>query len=172
MNFCLLWGNINMVIFRQATFNDVEHIHKLLNDYAKEGLMLPRSRNAIYENLRDYILAVENNRLLGCGALHFVWDRLAEIRSIAVEPTLKKTGIGRQLIEHLEKEGVERGVTMFFALTYQPGFFAKCDYIETAKDKLPQKVWKECVYCPQYPYCNEIAFVKTTVDYEPSDIKF
>ncbi len=161
-----------MIVFRPATFNDVEHIHQLLNDYAHEGLMLPRSRNAIYENLRDYILAVENNRLLGCGALHFVWDRLAEIRSLAVEPSLKKTGIGRQIIEHLEKEGVERGVTMFFALTYQPGFFAKCDYIETAKDKLPQKVWKECVYCPQYSYCNEIAFVKTTVDYEPSQIKF
>lgn len=72
----------------------------------------------------------------------------------------------------MEKEGIERGVTMFFTLTYQPGFFAKCDYIETAKDKLPQKVWKECVYCPQYPYCNEIAFIKTTVDYEPSQIKF
>ena len=100
--------------------------------------MLPRARNAIYENLRDYILAVENNRLLGCGALHFVWDRFAEIRSLAVEPSLQKTGIGRQLVEHLEKEGIERGVTMFFTLTYQPGFFAKCDYIETAKDKLPQ----------------------------------
>lgn len=134
-----------MIVFRPATFSDVEHIHKLLNYYAKEGLMLPRARNAIYENLRDYILAVENNRLLGCGALHFVWDRFAEIRSLAVEPSLQKTGIGRQLVEHLEKEGIERGVTMFFTLTYQPGFFAKCDYIETAKDKLPQKVWKECV---------------------------
>ena len=107
--------------------------------------MLPRARNAIYENLRDYILAVENNRLLGCGALHFVWDRFAEIRSLAVEPSLQKTGIGRQLVEHLEKEGIERGVTMFFTLTYQPGFFAKCDYIETAKDKLPQKVWNACI---------------------------
>ena len=56
-----------MIVFRPATFSDVEHIHKLLNYYAKEGLMLPRARNAIYENLRDYILAVENNRLLGCG---------------------------------------------------------------------------------------------------------
>ena len=51
-----------MIVFRPATFSDVEHIHKLLNYYAKEGLMLPRARNAIYENLRDYILAVENNR--------------------------------------------------------------------------------------------------------------
>lgn len=161
-----------MIIFRPATFADVEHIHKLLNYYAHESLMLPRSRNSIYENLRDYVLAVENNRLLGCGALHFVWDRFAEVRSVAVEPSLKKTGIGRQIVQHLEKEGIERGVTMFFTLTYQPGFFAKCDYIETDKDKLPQKVWKECVYCPQYPYCNEIAFIKTTVDYVPSKMQF
>ena len=119
-----------------------------------------------------YIVAIENNRLIGCGALHFVWDRLAEIRSLAVDPERKTSGIGRNIVHLLEKEGIERGVKMFFTLTYQPGFFAKCDYIETAKEKLPQKVWKECVYCPQYPYCNEIAFVKTTVDYEPGDIMF
>ncbi len=161
-----------MIVYRTATFSDVENIHSLLNHYAKEGLMLPRSRNAIYENLRDYIIAVEGNRLVGCGALHFVWDRLAEIRSLAVDPQLKKSGIGREIVRRLEEEGVARGVTMFFSLTYQPGFFSKCDYIETAKDKLPQKVWKECVYCSLYPYCNEIAFVKTTVDYEPSQVKF
>ena len=66
-----------MITYRQAKFDDVENIHKLLNDYAKEGLMLPRSRNAIYENLRDYIVAVQGSHLVGCGALHFVWDRLS-----------------------------------------------------------------------------------------------
>lgn len=75
-----------MIIYRSATFDDVEKLHKLLNDYATEGLMLPRSRNSIYENLRDYVVAVENNHVVGCGALHFVWDRLAEIRSLAVDP--------------------------------------------------------------------------------------
>lgn len=95
--------------------------------------MLPRSRNTIYENLRDYILAVENNRLLGCGALHFVWDRFAEIRSLAVEPSLQKTGIGRQLVEHLEKEGIEHGVTMFFTLTYQPGFLPSAIILKRRK---------------------------------------
>lgn len=160
-----------MIIYRQATFDDVESIHKLLNDYAKEGLMLPRSRNAIYENLRDYIIAVDGSgRFLGCGALHFVWNKLAEIRSLAIVPNMKKTGIGRVLVSKLEEEGVARGVKMFFSLTYQPGFFSKCDYVETAKDKLPQKVWKECVHCSLYPYCNEIAFVKTTVDYEPEEL--
>ena len=92
-----------MITYRQAKFDDVENIHKLLNDYAKEGLMLPRSRNAIYENLRDYIVAVQGSHLVGCGALHFVWDRLAEIRSLAVDPELKCTGIGKKLVELLEK---------------------------------------------------------------------
>lgn len=160
-----------MITYRSATFSDVENIHKLLNDYAREGLMLPRSRNSIYENLRDYVIAVDAaGNMLGCGALHFVWDKLAEIRSLAVAPNLKKSGIGRQLVAKLEEEGIARGVKMFFSLTYQPGFFSKCDYVETDKAKLPQKVWKECVYCPLYPDCNEVAFVKTTLDYQPGDI--
>ncbi len=160
-----------MIIYRTATFDDVEEIHKLLNDYAKAGLMLSRSRNAIYENLRDYIIAVDDEgKFLGCGALHFVWDKLAEIRSLAVIPSLTKTGIGRELISKLEEEGTQRGVKMFFSLTYQPGFFHKCDYIETDKEHLPQKVWKECVHCPLYPHCNEIAFVKTTSDFKPGDV--
>ena len=92
-----------MITYRRATFDDVENIHKLLNDYAHEGLMLPRARNAIYENLRDYIVAIENNRLIGCGALHFVWDRLAEIRSLAVDPERKTSGIGRNIVHLLEK---------------------------------------------------------------------
>ena len=91
-----------MIIYRQAKFSDVENLHRLLNDYAREGLMLPRSRNSIYENLRDFVVAVENNRLLGCGALHFVWDKLAEVRSMAIEPSLKKQGIGRKIVKTLE----------------------------------------------------------------------
>ena len=102
-----------MVIYRSATFDDVEKLHKLLNDYAAEGLMLPRSRNSIYENLRDYVVAVENNLVIGCGALLFVWDRLAEISSLAVDPERKTQGIGRKMVELLEAEGIERGVDMF-----------------------------------------------------------
>lgn len=105
-----------MITYRRATFDDVENIHKLLNDYAHEGLMLPRARNAIYENLRDYIVAIENNRLIGCGALHFVWDRLAEIRSLAVDPERKTSGIGRNIVHLLEKEGIEqRRKNVFYA---------------------------------------------------------
>ncbi len=149
--------NIN---FRFATFDDVESMHKILNDYAKAGLMLPRARNSIYENLREYVVADLDGAIIGIGALHFVWERLAEIRSLAIIPDYKKHGIGKQIVELLEKEGLARGVNMFFTLTYQPGFFAKCGYELTPKEELSPKVWKECVHCPQYPTCDEIALVK------------
>lgn len=146
--------------FRPATFDDVESMHKILNDYAKEGLMLPRARNSIYENLREYIVAEVDGNTIGIGALHFVWDRLGEIRSLAIVPGYKKLGVGKKIVEFLEQEGLARGVTMFFTLTYQPVFFEKCGYELTPKEELSPKVWKECVHCPQYPTCDEIALVK------------
>ena len=146
--------------FRHAVFEDVEPLHKLLNDYAGEGLMLSRSRNSIYENLRDYIVAIEDGKLVGVGALHMVWNRLAEVRSLAIVPDNKNRNIGRELVKRLETEGKKLGVDTFFALTYQPGFFAKCGYNEVPNDSLPQKVWKECVHCPKYPYCDETAMIK------------
>ncbi len=155
-----------MTSFRKATFDDVESIHKLCNHYAAQNLMLPRSRNSIYENLRDYVVAIQDDQVIGCGAVHFVWNRLAEIRSLAIDPSLVKTGIGKDIVGRLEKNALERGTKMFFTLTYQPGFFKKCGYTESDKEKLPQKVWKECVYCPQYPYCNELALVKVLSGYE------
>ncbi len=147
--------------YRTAVFQDVEQMHKLLNDYAQEGLMLPRSRNNIYENIRDYIVAMdEQDNLIGVGALHMVWDRLAEVRSLAVNKNYKKQGIGKTIVEKLEKAGETLGVETLFTLTYQPGFFEKCGYSQVPNDSLPQKVWKECIYCPKYPYCDEIALIK------------
>lgn len=148
------------ISYRPATFDDVEPMHKILNDYAKEGLMLPRARNAMYESLREYVVAEIDGEIVGIGALHFVWDRLAEIRSLAVIPKYKIHGIGKKIVELLEEEGLARGVNMFFTLTYQPGFFNKCGYEIAQKESLSPKVWKECVHCPQYPNCDEIALTK------------
>lgn len=160
-----------MLEFRKAKFDDVEPIHKLCNHYAAQNLMLPRSRNSIYENLRDYVVAVKDGQVVGCGAVHFVWNRLAEIRALAVDPSMIRSGVGKEIVQRLEKNAEERGTKMFFTLTYQPVFFQKCGYVESDKEKLPQKVWKECVYCPQYPYCNEQAFVKILPGYEAPDNK-
>jgi amino-acid N-acetyltransferase len=146
--------------FRKPTFKDVEAIHKLVNDYAEKGLMLARSRNVLYETLRDMIVAEEDGRLVGIGALHLVWDELAEVRALAVAPEAVRKGVGRVLVAKLTEEAKELGVKTLFALTYQPEFFAKQGFAEANKDKLPHKVWKECINCPKFPNCDEIAMIK------------
>lgn len=149
-----------LVLYRKATFKDVEAIHKIVNDYALQGVMLSRARNTIYETLREYILAERDGEVIGLGALHLVWDELAEVRSLAVVPASVKAGVGREIVNRLLEEASELGVKTVFALTYQPEFFAKLGFEEVAKETLSPKVWKECINCPKFPHCDEIAVVK------------
>lgn len=148
------------MIFRKAKFSDVEGILKLINDYAEQGLMLARSRNTLYEGLREFILAEEDGQVVGVAALHLVWAELGEIRALAVHPSKIKAGVGRKIVDMLTEEARELGVKTLFALTYQPGFFAKLNFKEVTKESVPHKMWKECINCPKFPNCDEIAMVK------------
>ncbi len=147
--------------YRKATFDDVEAIFALVNDYAGDGVMLARSRNTLYETLRDMIVAEdETGTIVGVGGLHLLWDRLAEVRTMAVSPQLTRRGIGGEIVRRLMAEGRTLGVKKFFTLTYKPGFFQTLGFHTVTKDALPQKVWKDCIDCPKFPNCDEIAMVK------------
>ncbi len=148
------------MIYRKATFADVEAMHKLINDYAAQGLMLGRSRNVFYESLRDFIIAEEDGNILGVGALHLIWDELAEVRAMAIDSTVTNQGVGREIVSRLVEEAKLLGIKAVFTLTYQPGFFAKLGFQEIPKEQLSQKVWKECINCPKFPNCDEIALVR------------
>lgn len=145
--------------FRKAKMSDAEGIYKLINDYANKGLMLARSRSAIYEHLREFTVAVLGDTLVGVGGLHIIWEDLAEVRALAIAERFVKTGVGRRLVGVLLEEAKEIGIPTVFALTYQPGFFQKCGFSVISKDQLPQKVWKECINCPKFPDCDEIAVI-------------
>lgn len=146
---------------RKARMSDVESIHRLINEYAGQGLMLGRSRNMLYENLREFTVVEEEGRFLGTGALHIIWEDLAEIRALALEPDCQRRGIGRRLVEALIEEARSLEIGTVFALTYQTEFFAKCGFRMVAKEDMPQKVWKECINCPKFPHCDEVAMVMT-----------
>ncbi|WP_416195921.1 N-acetyltransferase [Selenomonas sp.] len=147
--------------YRKATFADIEAIFALVNDYAGDGVMLARSRNTLYETLRDMIVAEDDaGEIVGVGGLHILWDRLAEIRTMAVSPRLMRHGIGGEIVRRLMAEGRTLGVEKFFTLTYKPGFFQTLGFHTVTKDALPQKVWKDCIDCPKFPNCDEIAMVK------------
>lgn len=147
--------------YRKATFQDVEAIIELVNAYAADGVMLARSRNTLYETLRDMIVAVtDEGKLVGVGGLHVIWDRLAEIRTLAVSLDMTRQGIGAEIVRRLIEEGDALGVEKYFTLTYKPGFFQTMGFQAITKEELPHKVWKECIDCPKFPNCDEIAMVR------------
>ena len=148
------------MIYRKPKFADVEDIYALVASYASEGVMLARSRNTLYETLRDMIVAEDEGRVVGVGALHITWDAMAEVRTMAVAPEFTRRGIGAQIVSRLLEEGRALGVKKFFTLTYRPGFFQTLGFVTVSKDKLPQKIWKECIDCPKFPDCDEIAMEK------------
>lgn len=143
--------------FRKAVIADVPQIQALINHYAEQGLMLPRSLHSLYGGLREFIVVENDDRIIGVGALYIVWHDLAEIRSLAIAPDAVKNGLGSKIVQLLIQEAKSLGVPQVFTLTYQPGFFNKCGFEEIAKEDLPNKVWKDCLDCPQFPNCDEIA---------------
>ncbi|SNR79228.1 N-acetyltransferase [Desulfurobacterium atlanticum] len=142
---------------RKATIKDAEAIQFLINEYAKQGLMLPRSLNSIYENIRDFFVYEEDGKILGVCALTVVWDNLAEIRSLAVHPEKRKQGIGRTLIKACLEDAKHLQITRIFTLTYQSEFFKKLGFKEIDKNTLPQKIWRDCINCVKFPNCDETA---------------
>jgi len=147
-------------MIRKAKISDVKQIHKLINFYADKDYMLPRSLNELYEHIRDFFVKVERGKVIGCCALHISWEDLAEIKSLAVEQKFKGKGIGALLVRKCLDGCKEMGVQKVFVLTYIPEFFEKFDFKAIDKEKLPHKIWSECINCPHFPDCNEVALIK------------
>ena len=113
----------------------------------------------MYDNLRDYFVYVEDGKIAGTGALHICWEDLAEIRSVCVVESSRKRGIGRKIVNACLEEAKGFEVDKVFLLTYKDGFFKKCGFSIVDKKDLPQKIWSDCIKCPKFPECDEIAMV-------------
>jgi amino-acid N-acetyltransferase len=148
-------------MIRKATFVDVKAIQSLVNNYADSGQMLPRTLNELYEHLRDFHVCEDNGSLVGVCALHVSWDRLAEVRSLAVRQDRIKHGIGTELVRQCLAEASELRVDRVFVLTYQAGFFRKLGFIDVDKKELPHKIWTDCLNCVKFPDCDESALIFT-----------
>ena len=143
----------------KARISDATQMHKLINYFADKGEMLARSLSEIYENIRDYFVTRQGERVIACAALHVSWSDLAEIKSVAVTEDSQKQGIGDQLIEACLREAKELGIPTVFCLTYKPAFFEKVGFSQIDKAELPHKVWGECYRCPKFPDCDEVALI-------------
>ncbi len=124
------------LILRKAVMSDIHDVLQLINAYAADGIMLPRTEFEMSENIRDFSVAYMGPRLAGCGALHFYTPTSAEVRSLAVNPALKSQGVGRKIIQHLEGEALENGLHAIFAFTYVTDFFQKLGFHEVERGEL------------------------------------
>lgn len=145
---------------RKARLPDTPQLLALINGYAAQGIMLPRTEFEMAENIRDFTVVSSGPDLVACGALHFYTPQAAEVRSLAVHPAMKGRGVGRALVETLVAEAAAFGITSVFAFTYVPRFFRKLEFVEVDRAELPLKAWKDCLRCPKFQCCDEIAMLR------------
>ena len=149
-------------MIRKAVIEDVTSIHRLLNDCAEQGLLLPRPLSELYDHLRDHFVVEDNQTgraLIGVSALGISWEDLAEIRSLAVSEDHRGQGLGSRLVETCLEEARVLGLKRVFVLSYVPELFIKMGFKEVEKSVLPHKVWADCLRCPKFPDCDETALM-------------
>jgi len=145
----------------KATLHDIPAMQALVVSEIKDGIILNRSEDEVATNIRSYVLAKEEGKIVGYTALHIHSKRVAEIRSLIVDANYRGKHIGQKMVEFTLQEakilGVEEDVLV---LTYLPDFFTKLGFIEISKEGIPEhKIWADCIKCIHFPVCNEIALV-------------
>ena len=159
-------------MIRPAQVTDVPEMAQLINQYAARNLMLARPVNQIYEHLRDYCVVEESGKVAGCAGLQILWYDLAEIRSVAVHKDFHGKGIGRQMVEYQLAQAKALGIHQVFMLVLPDGPMAaiggKLGFREVSKETFPQKVWNDCLNCPKFTECDEIALITEAAPKTPS----
>ena len=145
---------------KKAVIEDIKAIHQILNHYAGQGILLPRSLSELYDHLRDYFVLegdFNGGLIHGVCGLGICWEDLAEIKSLAINESQHGKGFGGQLVETCLDDARSLGLRRVFTLTYVPEFFKRLGFKEVEKSTLPHKIWSDCLKCPKFPDCDETA---------------
>jgi len=145
----------------KATLSDIPEMQAMVEQEVKDGIILERNFDEVATNIRSYVLAKVDNKLVGYAALHLHSARLAEIRSLIVLDEYRGQNIGQQIVEFTLEEAKALEVSgEVLVLTYLPQFFIKMNFIEISKESIPEhKIWADCIKCIHFPICNEISLV-------------
>jgi amino-acid N-acetyltransferase len=153
------------VTLRPARRADADAIVRLVNGYAAEGIMLPRSLDSVVHALDDFIVAVDRRgKLVGCGALKEYSPSLAEVSSLAIVREAHGTGLGKRIVRQVEELSLKRGITELFALTLTPAFFESAGYVLADRAAYPEKIRRDCLRCPRRIRCDEICVSRSVAE--------
>jgi amino-acid N-acetyltransferase len=150
-----------MIELVKAKLSDIPQMQALVIGEVKDGIILNRTEDEVATNIRSYVLAKDEGKLVGYTALHIHSKRLAEIRSLIVDEAYRGQSVGKHMVEFTLKEAKELGVEEdVLVLTYLPQFFEKLNFNEINKEVIPEhKIWADCIKCIHFPICNEVALV-------------
>jgi amino-acid N-acetyltransferase len=149
-----------MIVVKRALAENVNDIYAILNPYVQDKIILERSHAEILDNINEFFIALKGNTIVGTISNHNYGNNLYEIRSLAVNKKNKKHGIGKLLVnEMINFIKTETSNCKIFTLTYVPDFFKKLNFQVVDKDTLPEKIWKDCLNCPEKDNCGETALV-------------
>jgi amino-acid N-acetyltransferase len=130
---------------RRARTGDVRAIRRLVDEYAAQRLLLSKATVALYEDVQEFWVAqrCDDAAVVGCGALHVIWEDLAEVRTLAVDPAHRGQAIGRRLVSRLLGCARELGVRRVFVLTFETAFFASLGFVPIEGAPVTHKVYEE-----------------------------
>lgn len=152
------------VTIRAATEADIDGILTIVNAYAAQNLMLPRTAEQIRRVLKDFLVAEHAGRIVGCGSNVPLTAELVELRSLAVAPEFRSTGLGRRLVEALVAKARADGYEQICALTLVEDFFSRMGFVTVDRWAIPPKIWHECIYCPKFDACDEVAMLMNLIE--------
>ena len=152
--------SLEQIHYQKPKLTDIPQMQAIVAKDVESGVILPRSDDEIATNIRSYIVARQGDRIVGYVALHIHSSRLAEVRSLIVEESMRGHGIGRRLVELALEEGRGLAVKEVLALTYSKEFFERLGFHEIQKSDIPEhKIWQDCINCKHFPVCNEVAMM-------------
>ena len=128
---------------RPARTSDIKGIRTLIDTYAVRKRLLTKETVTLYESVQEFSVAIENGEVVGCGALHVLWEDLAEVRTVAVIEKLRGTGVGHQLMQAIEERAREIGVKRIFCLTFETTFFGRHGFEEIQGTPVDADVYAE-----------------------------
>jgi N-acetylglutamate synthase-like GNAT family acetyltransferase len=149
------------VRMRRARLADVAAIYALIAQYAAEGILLARTEANVREHIAQFIVCVFKHCVAGCVALESYGENLAEIRSLAVSPDLRGSGLGGKLVQFALTEARARNIVRVFAVTHAPDFFVRQGFTLSSRRALPEKIERDCNTCPKERRCRLTAVVAT-----------
>lgn len=132
-----------MITIRQARTTDVRAIRELIDVYSVDGSLLSKATVTIFEDIQEFLVAELNDSVIGCGALHVMWEDLAEVRTLAVHPDHARHGIGSQILEALLDKARDLGVKRVFCLTFQREFFGQHGFVEIDDSPVGHDVYEQ-----------------------------